>query len=185
MLLSVVAGGAGLNLVGANRLILMDVSWNPAHDRQAMGRIWRDGQTKPVTIYRLITAGTVEQKVFERQLGKEVLKNTVESGYLGYEGDGFTTKDSLAGIVEFTGDDLTTNVEWGEEQDVDEACPLLKSAVAQAATTFKVFVANDGNPVLKPEDVASQLPIQERARPRHLAPKRIAFEDLLANAKRR
>jgi len=185
MLLSVVAGGAGLNLVGANRLILMDVSWNPAHDRQAMGRIWRDGQTKPVTIYRLITAGTVEQKVFERQLGKEVLKNTVESGYLGYEGDGFTTKDSLAGIVEFTGDDLTTNVEWGEEQDVDEACPLLKSAVARAATTFKVFVANDGNPVLKPEDVASQLPIQERARPRHLAPKRIAFEDLLANAKRR
>ena len=77
MLLSVVAGGAGLNLVGANRLILMDVSWNPAHDRQAMGRIWRDGQTKPVTIYRLVSAGTVEQKVFERQLGKEVLKNTV------------------------------------------------------------------------------------------------------------
>ena len=186
MLLSVVAGGAGLNLVGANRLILMDVSWNPAHDRQAMGRIWRDGQTKPVTIYRLITAGTVEQKVFERQLGKEVLKNTVESGYLGYEGDGFTTKDSLTGIVEFTGDDLSKSVEWGEEQDVDEACPLLKSAHARAGlTTFKIFIANDGNAASNPGDVTSQPSMQERARPRHLAPKRIAFEDLLANAKRR
>ena len=58
------------NLVGANRLVLFDTSWNPAHDHQAMARVWRDGQTRPVTIYRLLAAGTVEEKVFQRQLLK-------------------------------------------------------------------------------------------------------------------
>ena len=181
MLLSVVAGGAGLNLVGANRLILMDVSWNPAHDRQAMGRVWRDGQTRPVTIYRLITAGTVEQKVFERQLGKEALKNTVESGYGGYEGEGFTTKDSLVGIVGFTGGDLSEKVGWGKELNIDETCPLLKAANARVVSSFKVIGVDEGTPEV--ETRPPQQSIQERAR--HLAPKRIAFEDLIANAKRR
>ena len=57
MLLSCVAGGAGLNLVGASRLVLFDTSWNPAHDRQAMARVWRDGQARPVHVYRLLSAG--------------------------------------------------------------------------------------------------------------------------------
>ena len=73
MLLSVRAGGAGLNLIGANCLILMDASWNPADDRQAMARVWRDGQQKPVFVYRLASLGTVEERVLLRQLGKESL----------------------------------------------------------------------------------------------------------------
>lgn len=56
-LLSTRAGGAGLNLIGASRLVLVDSDWNPAVDLQAMGRIWRDGQKKPCTIYRLLTTG--------------------------------------------------------------------------------------------------------------------------------
>ena len=56
-LLSTRAGGAGLNLVGASRLVLLDSDWNPAVDMQAMGRIWRDGQSKPCTIYRLLSTG--------------------------------------------------------------------------------------------------------------------------------
>ena len=51
----VTLGGVGLNLIGASRLILFDSEWNPAIDAQAMARIWRDGQTKPCHIYRLIT----------------------------------------------------------------------------------------------------------------------------------
>lgn len=51
-LLSAKAGGVGLNLVGASRLILFDSDWNPANDAQAMARIWRDGQKRSVYIYR-------------------------------------------------------------------------------------------------------------------------------------
>lgn len=51
-LLSAKAGGVGLNLIGASRLVLFDLDWNPASDLQAMSRIWRDGQKKNVYIYR-------------------------------------------------------------------------------------------------------------------------------------
>lgn len=57
------AGGTGLNLIGANRMILLDVDWNPSNDLQVMGRVWRDGQKKPVYIYRLFSSGTLEEKV--------------------------------------------------------------------------------------------------------------------------
>ena len=67
LLLSTKAGGVGLNLVGANRLVLVDSSWNPAHDLQAQARIWREGQTKPCTIYRLLSTGTIEERMFQRQ----------------------------------------------------------------------------------------------------------------------
>eukprot|EP00913_Durusdinium_trenchii_P019916 g18721.t1 len=56
------AGGCGLNLIGANRLVMFDPDWNPANDRQAMARVWRDGQKKPCYIYRLFTTGTIDEK---------------------------------------------------------------------------------------------------------------------------
>ena len=58
-LLSAKAGGAGLNLTGASRLILADSSWNPAVDAQALARIWRDGQRRPCSTYRLVTTGAM------------------------------------------------------------------------------------------------------------------------------
>eukprot|EP00795_Rhopilema_esculentum_P004315 gene4315-20520_t len=54
-MLSSKAGGCGLNLIGANRLVMFDPDWNPASDDQAMARIWRDGQKKQVYIYRLLS----------------------------------------------------------------------------------------------------------------------------------
>jgi SNF2 family DNA or RNA helicase len=69
-LLSCKAGGVGLNLVGANRLVLFDSDWNPANDLQALARVWREGQKRPVTIYRLVSTGTVEERVFQRQILK-------------------------------------------------------------------------------------------------------------------
>uniref|UniRef100_A0A7S2YCU9 DNA repair and recombination protein RAD54B n=1 Tax=Entomoneis paludosa TaxID=265537 RepID=A0A7S2YCU9_9STRA len=60
-LLSAKAGGCGLNLVGASRLIMMDPDWNPSTDIQAMARIYRQGQTRPTVIYRLFTSGTIEE----------------------------------------------------------------------------------------------------------------------------
>jgi DNA repair and recombination RAD54-like protein len=73
-LLSSKAGGCGLNLIGGNRLILFDPDWNPATDLQASARVWRDGQRKRVYVYRFLAAGTLEEKVFQRQLSKKGLQ---------------------------------------------------------------------------------------------------------------
>jgi DNA repair and recombination protein RAD54B len=79
-LLSTAAGGAGLNLIGSNRLVLVDSHWNPAYDAQAMARIWRDGQKKDCFVYRLITTGTIEEKIYQRQMLKgELAKFCVDS----------------------------------------------------------------------------------------------------------
>ncbi|XP_061144177.1 DNA repair and recombination protein RAD54B [Syngnathus typhle] len=76
-LLSSKAGGVGLNLVGASHLVLYDLDWNPANDIQAMARVWRDGQKKTVHTYRLLTAGTIEERIFQRQVSKQGLSGTV------------------------------------------------------------------------------------------------------------
>ena len=76
-LLSSKAGGCGLNLVGANRLVLFDPDWNPASDKQAAARVWRDGQRRRTFEYRFLTAGTIEEKVFQRQLAKEGLAHAI------------------------------------------------------------------------------------------------------------
>ncbi|KAK0546066.1 helicase [Tilletia horrida] len=76
-LLSAKSGGVGLNLIGANRLILLDSDWNPSSDRQAMARIHRDGQKKPCFIYRMLTSGTMDEKIFLRQLSKIGLSDSL------------------------------------------------------------------------------------------------------------
>ncbi|VDD95364.1 unnamed protein product [Enterobius vermicularis] len=76
-LLSSKAGGCGLNLIGANRLVMFDPDWNPANDDQAMARVWRDGQKKHCFIYRLLATGTIEEKMFQRQTHKKALSSCV------------------------------------------------------------------------------------------------------------
>lgn len=76
-LLSSKAGGCGINLIGANRLVLMDPDWNPALDQQALARVWRDGQKKDCFIYRFISTGTIEEKIFQRQSMKMSLSSCV------------------------------------------------------------------------------------------------------------
>lgn len=67
-LLTTRVGGLGINLTGANRVVLFDPDWNPSTDLQARERAWRIGQTRKVTIYRLITMGTIEEKIYHRQV---------------------------------------------------------------------------------------------------------------------
>jgi DNA repair and recombination RAD54-like protein len=76
-LLSSKAGGCGLNLIGANRLVLFDPDWNPAADQQALARVWRDGQKKDCFVYRFIATGTIEEKIFQRQSHKQSLSAAV------------------------------------------------------------------------------------------------------------
>lgn len=76
-MLSSKAGGCGLNLIGANRLVMFDPDWNPANDEQAMARVWRDGQKKECFIYRMLAVGTIEEKIFQRQAHKKALSSCV------------------------------------------------------------------------------------------------------------
>ncbi|CAG09381.1 unnamed protein product, partial [Tetraodon nigroviridis] len=76
-LLTTKVGGLGVNLTGANRVIIYDPDWNPSTDTQARERAWRIGQTQQVTIYRLLTAGTIEEKIYHRQIFKQFLTNRV------------------------------------------------------------------------------------------------------------
>ncbi len=76
-LLTTKVGGLGVNLTGANRVIIFDPDWNPSTDVQARERAWRLGQKKEVTIYRLMTAGTIEEKIYHRQIFKQFLTNKV------------------------------------------------------------------------------------------------------------
>uniref|UniRef100_A0A4W4EK99 RAD54 like n=1 Tax=Electrophorus electricus TaxID=8005 RepID=A0A4W4EK99_ELEEL len=76
-MLSSKAGGCGLNLIGANRLVMFDPDWNPANDEQAMARVWRDGQRKTCYIYRLVSTGTIEERILQRQAHKKALSSCV------------------------------------------------------------------------------------------------------------
>lgn len=76
-LLTTKVGGLGVNLTGADRVIIYDPDWNPATDTQARERAWRIGQNKQVTIYRLISAGTIEEKMYQRQIWKQLLSNKI------------------------------------------------------------------------------------------------------------
>jgi len=51
--------------IGGSRLIMFDVDWNPAVDQQAMSRVWREGQTRPVFVYRLVSEGTIEDAILQ------------------------------------------------------------------------------------------------------------------------
>ncbi|NWQ61932.1 TTF2 factor, partial [Neopipo cinnamomea] len=80
MLVSLRAGGVGLNLTGGNHLFLLDMHWNPALEDQACDRIYRVGQKKDVVIHRFICEGTVEEKILQLQTRKKGLAQQVLSG---------------------------------------------------------------------------------------------------------
>lgn len=77
-LISLKAGGYGLNLTAADVVVHFDPWWNPAAEAQATDRAHRIGQTKPVTVFRLLTRGTVEEKVIELQSSKKALAESLD-----------------------------------------------------------------------------------------------------------
>ncbi|KAB5576088.1 INO80-like protein [Coniochaeta sp. 2T2.1] len=79
-LLSTRAGGLGINLTSADTVIFYDSDWNPTIDSQAMDRAHRLGQTRQVTVYRLITRGTIEERIRKRAMQKEEVQRVVIQG---------------------------------------------------------------------------------------------------------
>ena len=79
-LLSTRAGGLGINLTAADTVIFYDSDWNPTVDQQAMDRAHRLGQTKQVTVYRLICKGTIEERILQRAREKSEIQRMVISG---------------------------------------------------------------------------------------------------------
>ncbi|PIA91404.1 Transcriptional regulator ATRX [Cercospora beticola] len=76
MLMSTRAG-VGLNIQGANRVVILDFGFNPSHEEQAVGRAYRIGQTKPVFVYRLVIGGTFEDNIYDKQMFKTSLTQRV------------------------------------------------------------------------------------------------------------
>ena len=102
-LLSLKAGGTGLNLTRADHVIHVDRWWNPAVEDQATDRAYRIGQDRPVMVHRLVTEGTVEDRIATPLSGKRALADAVV-------GSGETW------LTELSDDDLAELVRLGREQ---------------------------------------------------------------------
>ncbi|XP_025412191.1 transcription termination factor 2-like isoform X2 [Sipha flava] len=93
LLLSLTAGGVGLNLVAANHMFLVDIHWNPQLEAQACDRIYRVGQTKPVNVYKFICSNTIESSIQSIQSHKLQIANNLFGGCSNVEGSKITLDD--------------------------------------------------------------------------------------------
>ncbi|GAA5887407.1 hypothetical protein JCM16303_004273 [Sporobolomyces ruberrimus] len=144
-LLSTRAGGVGINLVGADTVILFDSDWNPQNDLQAMDRAHRIGQTKPVLVFRLASANTVEQTILANATRKRKLERVV----LG--------TDDLAGDA---GDIL--NKAKGKKLSKNDNMRILADQLANAEGE-KITLAGAGAEILTDEQLEALLDRSEEA----------------------
>ncbi|KAJ8760540.1 hypothetical protein K2173_015207 [Erythroxylum novogranatense] len=98
-LLSTRAGGQGLNLTGADTVVIHDMDFNPQIDRQAEDRCHRIGQTKPVTIYRLVTKGTVDENIYEIAKRKLILDAAILESGIEMVNEGDTSEKTMGEIL--------------------------------------------------------------------------------------
>ncbi|PNS17136.1 DNA repair protein rhp26 [Sphaceloma murrayae] len=153
-LLTTKVGGLGVNLTGADRVIIYDPDWNPSTDVQARERAWRLGQKREVEIYRLMTAGTIEEKIYHRQIFKQFLTNKIlkdpkqrQTFQMRDLHDLFTLGDANEGETE------TGTLFRGTEVQFDKQPPAV-SVTASAPTT------NEGGIPTPPSDPTSTTSIR-------------------------
>jgi len=115
--ISLKAGGTGLNLTRADYVIHLDPWWNPAVEAQASDRAWRMGQSKPVTVYRIITQGSIEEKILELHAEKKFLSDDITSGANG-------DLEKLLSILDFK-----QKVDFKQKESKDTVLNLEKSPI--------------------------------------------------------
>ncbi|CAG8498707.1 16172_t:CDS:10, partial [Acaulospora morrowiae] len=117
-ILSTRAGGLGINLTGADTVIIYDSDWNPQMDLQAQDRVHRIGQTKPVIIYRLVTGNTIEGKLIEKATAKRKLeKLVIHKGKFKLPTSRETPMASLAELAEILASEDTEKVQMAQHGD--------------------------------------------------------------------
>lgn len=117
-LLSTRAGGLGINLQAANHVIIYDSDWNPQMDLQAQDRAHRIGQKRSVRVYRFVTDGTVEEKIYRRALKKLYLDAVVvQQGRLQSKGSTQASKEELMSMIKFGAEEIFK----ARHEDVTEA----------------------------------------------------------------
>lgn len=102
-LITLKSGGTGLNLVGADTVIHLDIWWNPSVEEQATDRAHRIGQTKKVTVLKLVTKGTIEERIIELQEKKRVLRDNLIEGHNTEALSSLTEKD-IKELLSYTED---------------------------------------------------------------------------------
>ena len=163
------AGGVGINLTAANRVILAEMSWNPADDAQALSRCYRMGQTKPVYAYRVVAGKTLEERIMRLQHKK--------------------TGQTLRVLEERDFDALYTREDMKELTEVDDDVMLSKSELKKRDPALNDFVkAIDGvevsdyaasfdNDDAEMTDHARQEAVNEMQEKRRMAPRTLLSPD--------
>jgi SWI/SNF-related matrix-associated actin-dependent regulator of chromatin subfamily A member 5 len=119
-LLTTRAGGLGISLTGADTVIIFDSDFNPQVDLQAMDRAHRIGQTKPVTVYRLVAQHTIEEKIVERQAVRLKLESIVIKNAAKVPGKGESfSKDELKEMLQFGADQILEGCDDLMESEAD------------------------------------------------------------------
>jgi transcriptional regulator ATRX len=147
-LISTRAGNMGISLVGANRVIIFDTSWNPANDLQALFRCYRYGQKKPVFVYRLLAYNSMEEKIYKRQVVKSAMAARIVDKI---EPDRVFTEKEHAELFQFE-EEVATRQEISDVLEKSPRDPVL-TAVANIVAD-SVLSIRDHEPLLedKPEE---------------------------------
>lgn len=141
-LLSTRAGGLGINLTAADTVIFYDSDWNPTVDQQAMDRAHRVGQTKQVTVYRMVTTNTVEERILQRAKQKSEIQKMVMSGQKDKKALGELKSSEVVSLLLDT--EISAQVAQQKAKLEKKEAEKKRPAGAPAAGAVKKAKANDG-----------------------------------------
>ncbi|UJR22850.1 hypothetical protein I4U23_025879 [Adineta vaga] len=132
-LLSTRAGCLGINLIAANRVIVMDVSWNPCLDAQAVCRVYRYGQKRHCYIYRLIADFTMEKRIYDRQIAKQGMSDRVVDEM---QPQNQFTRNEVENLLHFATEEELPAPDLVEKIDEITNDPVLKTACIEFAQSI-------------------------------------------------